>query len=178
VQDKNVVLIGYRATGKTTLAKLLAERLSRRWVDADVVIEERAGKSIAEIFAQDGEPVFRDLEAQVIADLCRQKSLVLATGGGAPMREATRERLRESGIVIYLTAEPETILARMTGDATSAARRPDLTDQGPLDEINAMLEKRGPIYRELADLTVATEGKTPEKLTDEILTTLKSEGLL
>ena len=176
MQDKHVVLIGYRATGKTTLAALLADRLGRRWVDADEVIEERAGKTIAEIFAEDGEPVFRDMEEQAIADLCEEKSLVLATGGGAPMRETTRERLRRAGIVVYLTAEPETILARMTGDTTTAERRPDLTDKSPLDEIVSLLEKRTPIYREVAHVTVETEGKTPEALTDEIMMLLETAG--
>ncbi len=85
-----ITLIGYRATGKTTLAKLLAERLDWPWIDADAEIERRAGKSIAEIFADDGEPAFRDLEAQVIADLCREDQLVLSAGGGAPLREAAR----------------------------------------------------------------------------------------
>ncbi len=74
-------LIGYRATGKTTLAKLLAERLGWEWLDADAEIERAAGKSIARIFAEDGEPAFRDLEARVVADLCRRERLVLATGG-------------------------------------------------------------------------------------------------
>ena len=75
-------LIGYRATGKTTLARLLAERLGCPWIDADTEIERRAGKSIARIFAEDGEPAFRDLEAQVVAELCRRGPLVLAAGGG------------------------------------------------------------------------------------------------
>ena len=78
-----LTLIGYRAVGKTTLAKLLAERLGWDWIDADVEIERRAGKSIARIFAEEGEPAFRDLEAKVIADLCRRDRLVLAAGGGA-----------------------------------------------------------------------------------------------
>ena len=116
----NVILIGYRATGKTTLAKLLAARLQCDWIDADVEIERRAGKSIAEIFAEDGEPAFRDLEADVIADLCRRDRLILAAGGGAPLREETRENMRRNGTVVWLIAQPETILRRMTGDVTVA----------------------------------------------------------
>ena len=127
-----LTLIGYRATGKTTLARLLAERLGWDWIDADVEIERRAGKSIARIFAEDGEPAFRDLEAQVIADLCRRDRLVLAAGGGAPLRPESRRAMREAGKVVWLTARPETILARMTADATTTARRPNLTDRTPL----------------------------------------------
>ena len=78
-----LILIGYRATGKTTLARLLAQRLGWDWIDADVEIERQAGKSIARMFAEDGEPAFRDLEARVIADLCGRPRLVLAAGGGA-----------------------------------------------------------------------------------------------
>jgi len=169
-----LILIGYRATGKTTLAKLLAERLGCDWIDADVEIERRAGKSIARIFAEDGEPAFRDLEAEVIADLCRRDNLVLAAGGGAPMRRQSRRAMRENGTVIWLVAEPETILARMTGDASSAARRPSLTGRGPLEEIIHLLAAREPIYRRSAHLVVDTGGKTPERLADEILARLDS----
>lgn len=165
----NLILIGYRATGKTTLAKLLAGRLGWQWVDADVQIERRAGKSIAQIFAEEGEPAFRDLEAEVIAELCRRDKLVLAAGGGAPMREENRQAMHSSGRVIWLEAQPETILRRMSADATTAGRRPKLTDQPPLDEIIELLERREPIYRELAHLVVDTEGKTTDELTVEIL---------
>lgn len=164
-----LTLIGYRATGKTTLAKLLAARLGFGWIDADVEIERRAGKSIARIFAEDGEPAFRDLEAEVIADLCRQPKLVLATGGGAPLRSESRRKMRAGGKVVWLTAQPETIHARMSGDATTADRRPNLTDKGPLEEIRTLLTSREPIYRESAHVQVDTEGKTPEAITDEIL---------
>ncbi len=87
-----LTLIGYRATGKTTLAKLLAERLHWDWIDADAEIERRAGRSIERIFADEGEPAFRDLEAQVIVDLCRRDRLVLAAGGGRPCGRRTAWR--------------------------------------------------------------------------------------
>ena len=168
-----LTLIGYRATGKTTLARLLAERLGWDWIDADVEIERRAGKSIARIFAEQGEPAFRDLEAQVIADLCRRDRLVLAAGGGAPLRPESRRAMREAGKVVWLTARPETILARMSGDTTTTTRRPDLTDKGPLEEIIHLLEVRTPIYQESAHLVVDTEGKTPAELAEEIITKLQ-----
>jgi shikimate kinase len=169
----NLVLIGYRATGKTTLARHLARRLEWCWIDADVEIEARAGKSIARIFSDDGERAFRDLEARVIAELCDRRQLVLAAGGGAPLREESRRAMRQSGRVVWLTATPETILARMTGDATTADRRPNLTNQPPLEEIVELLHRREPIYRETAHLIVDTEGKSPEQLSDEILAGLK-----
>jgi shikimate kinase len=168
-----LTLIGYRATGKTTLAELLARRLGWEWVDADVEIERRAGKSIAQIFAEDGEPAFRDLESQGIADLCRRDRLVLAAGGGAPMREENRLTIRQSGKVVWLTARPETILKRMSGDAATAERRPSLTGHAPLEEIVQLLARREPMYRETADFTVDTENRTPQELTAEILDRLE-----
>jgi shikimate kinase len=165
----NLILIGYRATGKTTLGRLLARQLGWEWIDADVEIERRAGKSITRIFAEDGEPAFRDLEAEVIAELCRRQCLVLAAGGGAPMRQQSRGAMRASGKVIWLTAGPGTILARMSADATTTGRRPSLTDRDPLEEIIHLLRQREPIYRESAHLLVDTEGKAPERLVAEIL---------
>ena len=158
----SLTLIGYRATGKTTVARLLAERLGWDWIDADVEIERRAGKSIASIFAEDGEPAFRDLEVAVTADLCQRPRLVLAAGGGAPMRAENRQAMRRGGTVVWLKALPETIHRRMSGDATTAGRRPDLTDQGGLAEIVELLARREPIYQETADFAVDTEGKTPD----------------
>jgi shikimate kinase len=171
-----LTLIGYRATGKTTLARLLAERLAWDWIDADVEIERRAGKSIGQIFAEDGESAFRDLEAQVIAELCRRDQLVLATGGGAPLRPESRKAMQDAGKVVWLTARPETILARMSTDDTTASRRPSLTDQGPLEEILQLLKRREPIYQEAADLIVDTEGKSPEALSEEILENFNGWG--
>jgi shikimate kinase len=168
-----LTLIGYRATGKTTIARLLAERLGWDWIDADVEIEHRAGKSIARIFAEDGETVFRGIEAQVIADLCRRRRLVVAAGGGAPLRSESRRSMREGGKVLWLTARPETILARMSGDATTADRRPNLTDKDPLEEIIHVLRSRTPIYQESAHLILDTEGKTPDELVTEIIEQLK-----
>ncbi|MEN6459128.1 MAG: shikimate kinase [Thermoguttaceae bacterium] len=169
-----LALIGYRATGKTTLAKLLAERLGWAWIDADPEIERVAGQSIERIFAERGEPAFRDLESQVIADLCRRDRLVLATGGGAPLRPENRHALRTAGKIVWLRARPETILARMTADPITPARRPNLTDKSPLAEIVQLLEVRTPLYEELADLAVDTEGKSPDELAAEILTWLQS----
>ncbi len=165
----NLILIGYRATGKTTLARLLSKRIGWEWIDADVEIERRAGKSIKQIFDQQGEPAFRDLEAEVIAELCRRQRLILAVGGGAPMRPQSRQIMHQTGKIVWLEAGPHTILARMTADDTTAGRRPNLTEKGPLEEIIALLAEREPVYRELAHLVVDTEGKSPGELATEIV---------
>jgi len=169
----NLILIGYRATGKTTLARLLAERLGWDWVDADVEIERRAGKPIARIFAEDGEPAFRGWEVEVTGDLCRRDRMVLAAGGGAPMRPENRQAMRQGGKVVWLKATPETIYGRMSSDPTTVGRRPKLTDRGGLEEIEQLLLKRTPIYHDLAHLDVDTEGKTPQQLVAEILDRLQ-----
>lgn len=171
-----VALIGYRAVGKTTVARLLAQRLGWDWVDADVEIERRAGKTIAEIFASDGEPAFRELEASVTGDLCTRTNLVLASGGGSPLRKENRVAMKEAGTVVWLQAKPETIWERMCSDTTTQERRPNLTDRGGLAEIVDVLSSREPVYSAVADFTVQTEGKTVELVAEEILGRLNTEG--
>ena len=165
-------LIGYRGTGKTTVARVLAHKLAWEWVDADVEIELRAGKSIKAIFEDDGEASFRELESMVAQDLCRQDHVVVAFGGGVVLRESNRQQLRESGLVVWLTATPETLAARIAADESTAARRPNLTSQGGITEIIAMLDKRTPLYRDCASLVVDTENKTADEVADEILMSL------
>jgi shikimate kinase len=161
-------LIGYRGTGKSAVAQLLAARLGWDWVDADVELELRAGKSIAAIFADDGEGAFRDLESAVLAELVRHERRVLATGGGVVLRAENRELLRSGAIVVWLKARPETILRRLSDDWTTVSRRPNLTTGG-LEEIRAMLSQRTPLYRECADLEVDTDEKTLAEVAAEIL---------
>jgi len=112
----------------------------------------------------------------VIAELCDRTSLVLAAGGGAPLREESRRKMRASGRVIWLKARPETIHRRMTADATTAERRPSLTEYDPVREIVELLERREPIYRETAHWELDTEGKSPQKLASEILAQLRESA--
>jgi shikimate kinase len=165
-----VLLIGYRGTGKSTVARPLARELGYEAIDADNEIEARAGCSIAELFATSGEPAFRDLEEGVIADLCRRERVVIALGGGAVLREANRAAIRACGDpAVWLIASPETILARVVADGSTSSRRPNLTTAGGLAEIEQLLEARLPYYRECATLVVDTEGKSPEEIAAEIL---------
>lgn len=166
----HLILIGYRGTGKTTVGRLLADRLGRPFADADDLVEAAAGTSIADIFATAGEPAFRDREAAAIATLCAQTSGVIATGGGAILRESNRALLRASGFVVWLTATPEAIAARLATDPTTGARRPNLTAAGGMDEIRNLLAIRAPLYRETADFTVETGTLSPEQIADAILT--------
>jgi shikimate kinase len=165
----NLVLVGYRGTGKSTVARIIAERLGWPWFDADAEIELRAGKSIAKIFADQGEAAFRDLETRVVADLAGHERCVLALGGGAVMRPENREAILRQGQVVWLQASPETLWRRMQQDGATAERRPNLTAQGGITEIIATLESRREVYRQCAHYEVDTQGKTPDEVADAIL---------
>jgi shikimate kinase len=137
-------------------------------VDADVEIELRAGKSIAAIFADDGESAFRDLESAVVEELARRERTVIALGGGAVLRERNRTALGNS-FVAWLRASVDTILDRVAADASTAERRPNLTVGGGRVEVEALLAEREPIYRRLAAMAVDTDDKTPAEVADAIL---------
>jgi shikimate kinase len=163
-----VALIGYRGTGKTTVARLLAERLGWQWFDADERIEACAGSTIKEIFARGGESAFRTWEESVVAELTSCRDAVLALGGGAVLRESNRDAIRR-GWVVWLSADAATILQRVAADPSTASRRPNLTTAGGLAEIQQLLAAREPLYRECADFAVATVGKSPEQVAGEIV---------
>lgn len=168
-----VFLIGYRGTGKTTGARLVAEALGWDWVDADAVLEARFGRTIRQVFAEEGEAAFRDKEEAVLEELCRRRHYVIATGGGVVLRPANRERLRAAGCVVWLTADAETIWHRLQADAATAQRRPDLT-VGGLAEVQELLRDREPLYRECADLQMDTAGRTPDEVARRILQHLRA----
>ena len=174
-RDAPLLLIGYRGTGKSTVARLLAARLGWDWVDADVEIERRAGKSIAAIFADDGEPRFRDLEADVLAELVARPRTVVACGGGAVVREANRKLLVAAPRVVWLRGSAEVLQRRIAADATTAARRPNLTPQGGSDEIETLLRRREPWYRECAKLTLDTDTIDPARAAAEVYDRLARE---
>lgn len=168
--QSTIFLVGYRGTGKTTVGRLLANQLGWEFADADDHIEAAAGKSIADIFASEGEPGFRDREAAVLRELCGRDRLVLATGGGVILRPANRELLRAAGFVAWLTANPDTVWARLRGDPATAARRPNLTPAGGLEEVRALIAARGPLYAEVAHFVADADTPSPEAVASAILT--------
>jgi shikimate kinase len=169
---QSIALIGYRGTGKTTIAQRLAAALGWDWVDADVEVELRAGKNIAAIFADDGEQAFRDLESRVVAELCHRQRAVIALGGGAISRAENRAAIANCGAVVWLQASAEAIQQRLAADPTTVARRPNLTAAGGRAEIERLLAERTPHYRECATLVVDADGRDPAEITREILTAL------
>jgi shikimate kinase len=171
-----ICLIGYRGTGKTTVAQRLSHRIGWPWIDADVELERQAGKSIKEIFAQGGEPLFRDLETATVLRLTESDRIILALGGGAILREQNRSAIRR-GLVIWLQADPQTISDRISADVSTAERRPNLIGGG-ISEIEQLLAVRSSLYRECADHAVQTAEKSPDEIADEIVCLLrKHEGI-
>ncbi|MGE3819155.1 MAG: shikimate kinase [Isosphaeraceae bacterium] len=162
-------LVGYRGTGKSTVGRRVAEALGLPFLDADAVLEARCGRSIASIFAESGEPVFRDEESRTLAELTGGPPAVLATGGGAILRESNRSALRRFGRVVWLRATPETLAARLRRSADALRSRPPLTALGTVGEIQTLLEVRTPLYEEVSDWVVETDGKSAEQVAREIV---------
>lgn len=164
-------LVGPRGGGKTTTARLAAERLGWEWIDMDAEIERRVGRAIADIFARDGEPRFREVEAELLDELCRRVRLVVATGGGVVLREDGRRRMRDAGVVVWLDADAGVLWGRIRGDATTAGRRPDLAGGG-LAEVERIVAEREHLYRECAHARIDTSALTPEQAANEALAVL------
>jgi len=145
----SIGLIGYRGSGKTTLGIHLADRLWQKFVDTDQLVIEIAGKTIKEIFEQDGEAKFRDLESEAVIKVCERPEVVIGFGGGALDREENRQAIAKAGLkLIYLRCEPEELLKRIEADPNTAATRPNLTSLvGGIDEIKTVLARREPIWR-------------------------------
>ncbi len=167
----NITLIGYRGTGKSTAARLVAERLGWTWVDADAFLEEQAGQAIRDIFAREGEAGFRDREAAVIQELTRRDRHVIAAGGGAVLRTENRDAFRKTCMTVWLVASAEVIERRLAADATTAERRPALTREGGAAEIRRLLAEREPLYRAAADVIVETDSQTPAEVAERITQT-------
>ncbi len=167
---KTIYLIGYRGSGKTTVGNVLANRLQIAFVDSDAEIIARAGKSIREIFEADGEESFRDLETKVIGELAKVVSAqVVSLGGGAILRVANRESI-ESGFVVWLQASVEQLSERLAGDATTATHRPPLANFDSMEtEVRQVLAERTPLYKNCANLSVFTDGKSVDEIVDEIV---------
>ncbi len=166
-QTPGLALIGYRGTGKSTVGQILADRLGKSFIDADLEIEFQAGCSIASIFSDQGESTFRDIESSVLINLTKRAAdAVLATGGGVILRESNRLALRRFGFIVWLTAQADTLTDRLGSDP---AGRPALTSAGLLGEIQEVLESRQPLYRAVADVSIATDGRSPEEVAQEIL---------
>jgi shikimate kinase / 3-dehydroquinate synthase len=164
----NIVLIGFMGTGKSAAGHSVAARLGRTFIDTDDIIETRTGRTIAQIFAEDGEAAFRRLESEVVAEVCASGGAVIATGGGVPLRAANMLALRRGGIIVSLTASSQAILERVG----EGADRP-LLGASPAATVERLLAERDAVYRD-ADLVIDTTGTSTEQVADRIVAFLAS----
>ena len=163
-KKKNIVLIGFMGTGKTTVGKILAKKLGMNFVDVDELIEKTAGLKISAVFARFGEAYFRDIETEIIKSITKDSSQVIATGGGAVLRDENLNALKSNGVVFCLTASEELIFDRIKDNN----ERPLLQVENPKEKIRELLAKRMPRYM-MADFIINTDGLTQEEVSEKII---------
>jgi len=168
----NIVLIGMRGSGKTTVGKLLARKLDKQFIEMDELIVQRAGKSIPEIVSRYGWEKFREVEEQITREVAELDNVVNATGGGVVTREKNIHQLKKKGKLVWLKANLDTLLRRIGDDQY----RPSLTGRSPREDLEAVLTERAPIYQRVADFIVDTEGKRPEEVAEAIIELLGNKG--
>ncbi len=167
-QMENLILIGYMGSGKSTIGVKLSYKLHRTFIDTDKMIEQRAAKSISQIFADEGEEAFRRMETELLQELITKKSYtcsIISLGGGTPMREENRALIRQLGTVVYLKVSPETVYNRIRGDQT----RPLLQTEDPLGRMREMLTERGPKYEACADVVIDCDGCSSDAVAAKII---------
>jgi shikimate kinase len=166
----NIVLIGFMGTGKTAVGQVLSKRLNRQLIEVDEAIEKIAGKTIPDIFQDDGEIHFRELEIEAIRQAVKGGQQVIACGGGAVLNTINIDRLRATGVIINLIAAPKIILKRTAGENGS---RPLLNVEQPLERIKELNKFRKPFYERAADITINTSKLSIDAAADKIIARLK-----
>ena len=170
----NIALIGFMGTGKTAVGQALAEKLDKKFIELDPLIERRAGKTIPEIFSQDGEIAFRELEIEVTKEVAERKNVVIACGGGVVLNKINIDRLRKESLIVYLTASPKIILERTSNDAEE---RPLLKVANPTLTIQELLRFRKPFYERAADIKINTSKLDIDAVVEQIIMKIKeNEG--
>ncbi len=170
---KRLALVGFRATGKTTIAKKLADLLGWFFVDIDELFVESVGMSISDWVLLNGWEAFRRSESELLRSISRRSRIVVATGGGIIEMENNRRLLREKFFVVWLDAGVETIVNRIRSDKNSLANRPSLLGKDPLSEIPEVMKRRETLYRSVSHIGVATDDEKPHKLAELIYRSIK-----
>ena len=171
----NLVLIGYRGSGKSAVGRRLADRLKINFVDTDDLIEERQGIPITDIVKSRGWGHFRKLENNVIEEISKRDHLIIAPGGGAILDTDNVKALRKNGFIIWLKADKQTLLKRINQDQGTNARRPTLTGKGTLEEVKEVLSLREPIYERTSEIQIDTSTLDVEAVVERILAIMKDE---
>ena len=175
--EKNIILVGYMGSGKTSVSKALENITDLTFWDTDEEIVKRVGKSINAIFAEDGEESFRGMETALLQWLIDTGwKGILSTGGGMPVRPENRALLKKLGTVVYLKTSPEATCKRLEGDTTRPLLAGLADHEAKLAKIRSMLELREPFYAEAADMTVQTDGLTTKEIAEKIVDSLQSES--
>jgi shikimate kinase len=168
-ENSNIFLIGLMGAGKSTVGRVLARKLNRRFIDSDHALEERCGVKIPTIFEMEGEAGFRKREAQIIEELTQEKGLILATGGGSVLLPENRRALSERGTVVYLHANPIELWHRTKG----GDGRPLLQNGDPKTILENLYALRDPLYREIADHIIETSKPSVNQLVNTLLMQLE-----
>ena len=168
---KNIVLTGFMGSGKTVVARQLARILGMKVIDVDTEIEKSTQMTINEIFKQFGESRFREIETETIKHVSEKNNVIISTGGGAVLKQENMDAMKKKGVIVCLTAAPETILER----TRETGVRPLLLVENPLERIKELLEFRKPFY-EKADIMIDTESKTPLQIAEEIVGRMKENN--
>ncbi len=168
----NIALIGFMGSGKTAVGRVLAEKLNKQFVEPDSLIEQKAGKSIPQIFARDGETAFRELEIELTKEVARGKNQVIACGGGIVLNKINIDRLKDEAVIVYLTASPAVILKRTSADKNE---RPLLLSSNKAVTIGELLRFRKPFYERAADIKIDTSKLDIKSVADEIIARLKED---
>lgn len=176
MRKHSIALIGFRATGKSLIGRLLAEALGMELVDMDAELVARLGQDINTWVGNHGWESFREAESELLTALCRGKNLVLATGGGIVLRAGNREMLKDGFLVVWLEASPETIHSRLVLDPKTSSNRPPLTGLSLDEEIRRVLEERIPLYRETADLELVTDERPLPDLVSVVQTVWEKQN--
>lgn len=166
----NIVLIGFMGSGKSAAGRVLARKLGRPLVDVDALIVQQTGRSISQIFAEEGEKYFRDLETEIIRQAAVGENQVIACGGGAVLEKVNVERLKQSSVIVWLKASPESIIKRVTKGKDV---RPLLKGKNSIQDIRNLMESRESLYEKAADIDIDTSEMSVEKVVEAIIRELK-----
>ena len=168
----SIALIGFMGTGKTVVGKLLAERLGKEFLELDALIEQKAGKTIPEIFQREGEEAFRQLEIEAAKQVSQRKNVVIACGGGVVLNKINIDRLKQESLLVYLKASPEVILRRTSSDTSE---RPLLKADNRALAVKELLRFRKPFYERAADITIDTSKLNVASVIEQIIAKVKAK---
>ena len=168
----SIAIIGFMGVGKTVVGEVLAKKLNKQFVELDLLVEQKAGKSIPDIFQQDGEIAFRELEIEVTKQVSEHKNQVIACGGGLVLNKINIDRLKQDSVVVYLTASPGVILKRVVADGEG---RPLLNVTDPSQTIRELLRFRKPFYERAADTKIDTSKMDVDSVVEQIMNRVKQD---